>query len=223
MMCFKTSYYFKILLATKKPLGFAARSHRHKTKMLSYNASDKQAFKSYFVKPEPAKRKRGRPKKKKRKKKTVQAKQLQTRLQTKDGNVRSIRQLDAQLVSVVQHGLRTKCTRINWDVEPHRSLRARLVESWTTKSDLYTPGDSFQRFCTKNAIHRQVLGRYLKKVANGTKPKKRGRKTFLSHDVMVHLCEGLFFLFRIPTCFHQYIFLPLSFLLLIARSCEATR
>ena len=104
--------------------------------------------------------------------------------------------LRATLEGVVAKGLRGKSVRTNWDVGESRALRARLAQSWLSKSDLFdNPEDSFQRFCQKNGIPRNVLRRYLDKKKAGESPKKRGRPTLLSEDVMRHICEGFSMLY----------------------------
>ena len=100
-------------------------------------------------------------------------------------------ELDAQLEGTIAKYKRTKQSRINWDRPDNAEYRERLVTSWKTKTDLYRVGDSFCRFCKRNGIDRLVLLRYMKRIDAGDPPKKRGRKTLLSEDVMTHICEGL--------------------------------
>lgn len=96
--------------------------------------------------------------------------------------------------------------RINWDVEPNKSLRERLYKSWTEQTDKWRAGEKFGRFCERTGISRHVLRNYIHKKQSGEKPKKRGRKPALEESVMRHLCEGtcfafyfVFFAFRLFT------------------------
>ena len=102
--------------------------------------------------------------------------------------------LDARLEAQVQASravVRSAESRINWDVEPHFSLRKRIADSWQNKNDLYAKGDNMYRFCKRVHMARATLCRYLKKLKNGVQnPSKRGRKTHLSESVMRHICEG---------------------------------
>jgi len=92
--------------------------------------------------------------------------------------------------------VRTPKCRINWDKEPHYSLRQRIADSWILKKDLWTKGETLRKFCERMNMSRPVLHRYLSKrkqeLKDGTKSKayKRGRKTHLSESVMRHVCEG---------------------------------
>ena len=88
-------------------------------------------------------------------------------------------------------------SRINWDVEPHCTLRNRIADSWIKKEDLYATNDTLNKFCTRCEFSRAVLMRYLptrRKQLAGEAVKsrrKRGRPTHLSESVMRHICEGV--------------------------------
>ena len=87
-------------------------------------------------------------------------------------------------------------TRVNWDEEPHFSLRKRVADAWINKEDLYVTGDSLYSFCERTTVSRAVLTRYLprrrKEIEDGiTIPAgKRGRPAHLSESVQRHVCEG---------------------------------
>ena len=165
-----------------------------------YNDADSAAFVSFFVKS----RKRGRPKKKKSKrgrpKKTVDNKTGKQCMV--DMTVKAAPQLDAKLEKQVQASRAARKNvraRVNWDIEPHATLRNRIADSWIKKKDLYVKGETMCAFCTRTNFSRAVLGRYIpqrkKFLEGGAKemppPKKRGRPTHLSESVMRHICEGL--------------------------------
>ena len=172
-----------------------------------YDDADKQRFVSYFSKP----KKRGRPPKKKRKrgrpkkepnKKVQSQKQCMIDMTTKE----SADQLDARLEATVKASRdarkRQNSSRINWDVEPHCTLRNRIADSWIKKEDLYAKNDTLNSFCTRCNFSRAVLTRYLprrrKELAGDVVEarRKRGRPTHLSESVMRHICEGnLLFIF----------------------------
>ena len=164
---------------------------------LRYTCADKKNFKKYFLKPP---KKRGRPKKKKlqgrgRKKVKLlqQRRKLQKHFVKKEKSLAEakVAEAKAQLEGIIAAAKREgKAKRTNWDISPNKQLREKLARSWLEKKDLYEHGDSFQRFCNRNAINRHVLSRYLQNQAAGIQPKKRGRPTLLAHDVMMHLCEG---------------------------------
>ena len=131
---------------------------------LNYSKQEKKAFVQYFAKP---KRKRGRPKKKaKAKKKTSKRKRVKAQAII-DLTKRTANQLSAQLDGALTTAKRAKATRINWDKPENAKLRLRLAISWEKKNDLYQEGDSFNRFCTRNAINRKVLERFVAKRARG--------------------------------------------------------
>ena len=100
--------------------------------------------------------------------------------------------LDARLEGTLAKRPRGPSMRINWDLPQNFKLRRRLADSWTNKNDLYVAGDSFGAFCTKTAIDRNVLKRYLqgKYLKSNQLSSRRGRPTLLAESVMRHLCEG---------------------------------
>ena len=85
-----------------------------------------------------------------------------------------------------------KLTRTNWDTPENSALRERLANSWENRNDLFTEGESFGRFCIRNAIDRNVLLRFMQRRKAKMPPQKRGRPTLLSLNVMEHLCERKF-------------------------------
>ena len=142
-------------------------------KQLRYEAADRIRFKAYFVPPKP---KRGRPKKKKRKgrpRKRARNDKQQCMIvvisdsgsETEEAIIdlvgKDAESLDARLEGVVAKALRNKQQRINWDIEPNSSLRLRMADSWHNKNDLYNKGESFNKFCVRMAISRNVLQRFL--------------------------------------------------------------
>ena len=157
------------------------------------------AFRDYFGE-QPRKRKRGRPRKKKKRKrgrkkqhevvdlsKPAQQSQMVIDVSADDGDKAK---LDAKLAGLIAKEKRTMNTiqkRVNWAVSPWKEQLARLKKSWINKNDLFKDGMTFNNFCERNGVSYSVMRRYLK---NPTK-KKRGRKTLLSEDVMLHLCEGM--------------------------------
>ena len=190
---------------------------------LRYGSKSVQRFETYFT---PPKKKRGRPKKKKRGAKKKTAKRLRTSEkqimlgQTDDNtvdltNAKELDDLDARLEGVVAKDRRSTGSRINWDKEPNASLRIRIADSWTKKNDLHEEGESFNRFCNRMGIHRNVLTRFLEGkyfcilyiIMNdgdylnmticfagkykGAKAKSRGRPSLLSESVMRHMCESM--------------------------------
>lgn len=175
-----------------------------RTASMRYSDVDKRSFKSYFTPPAPVKRKRGRPKKKKRKIKVKtekvceikQPKKQQKKIKSEHAkklSVRTSEQLHASLEGVIAKCLRQKkATRENWDKGANKVLREKLAQSWLNKNDAYKDGETFERFVKRNGIPRNCLRRYLAKKKAGEAPKKRGRPTLLSEDVMRHICESLF-------------------------------
>ena len=164
-------------------------------KMLAYSNQDRTRFKKYFCEQE-RKKKRGRPRKRKRKQKktktsTSTIKTVPKRSAKKKKKAR--RRLFAKLNAVAEKAKREDLCRINWDIEPHKSHRERVAQSWLEKNDLYKEGESFGFFCKKHVIDRNVLRRYLESKETGKKSNKRGRPTHLSESVMRHVCEGQFF------------------------------
>lgn len=108
--------------------------------------------------------------------------------------------LDAKLEATIKAN-RSKAKqkpgrRINWDSEPHFSLRQRVADAWIKQNDFYVPGDSMYSFCNRTTVSRAVLIRYLpkrrKEIDEGiTIPAgKRGRPAHLSESVQRHICEG---------------------------------
>ena len=97
--------------------------------------------------------------------------------------------LDGTIAALKRAGPRR---RTNWDREQNAAIRARLADAWEDKNDLYEQGESFNKFCTRNGIDRNVLRRFLDNRKRGDPPKKRGRPTLLSEDVMRHLAERKF-------------------------------
>ena len=164
---------------------------------LQYSNRDVKEFRNYFGEP---KKKRGRPKKKKGKaksgRKKKKGKQITIDLTTTE-NVRTTARRDAEMAGLVQMHSRTTLSRTNWDKPENAELRMRLAESWVEKKDLYRAGETFYRFCMRNGIDRNVLSRFIARQKQGIPPKKRGRKTILSEDVIKHLCEGGFFSVRV--------------------------
>ena len=174
---------------------------------LRYGASSKASFKKYFAKAQ----KRGRPKKKKKrgrpKKKTKSKQQtidLTATSPPADIIARSVKALKTRLEGELLRETFThhRCRRTNWDTPANAARRKRYADSWTSESDLYRQGESFQHFCDRLAIDRNVLRRYiaLKYSAPATaavaRPTRgRGRPSLLSESVMRHICEGLILLF----------------------------
>ena len=172
-----------------------------------YNDSDKNAFKTYFVKKKKRdrlkkkKRKRGRPRKETQPKDKVRE-ELKKRSQMigKDGLTPKARaNLDARLEAAIAAGRLNKNSdskRVNWDVEPNASIRRRCADSWINKDDLYVEGETFNAFVNRTPCSRGVLLRYIpvrKKELAGepvAKKGKRGRPAHLSLSVMQHICEG---------------------------------
>ena len=168
---------------------------------MKYDRESIARFETYFVPPKP---KPGRPRKKKRgrpKLETTPAEKKQCMINLADAGDNStidltqkdLDQLDARLEGVVSRAKRDAEKRINWDVDPYCTLRKNIADSWVNKNNLYTFGDSFNRFCWKMGIDRNVLKRYLNgkyKKGADEKQKTRGRPTQLSPSVMRHLCEG---------------------------------
>lgn len=176
---------------------------------LRYDRNSIDRFEEYFATP-PAPRSRGRPKKKTHTKKrgrpakqkgpqTFQAQTMMTQVvgqpEVIDLTAKDNDKLDARLEGALAKRSRTSLhkQRTNWDTPPNFALRKRIADSWTTKSDLYTLGDSFGGFCVKMGIHRNVLKRYMqgKYLKNQSRVQiSRGRPTLLKESVMRHLCEG---------------------------------
>ena len=177
-----------------------------------YSNTDKQQFKSFFVK----KRKRGRPKKKKRGRPRKQ-KKVDNKTQCMiDLTPKAAENLDARLEKAVKASraaVPKQASRINWDKEPHFSLRKRVADSWILKKDLWTKGETLRKFCERMHVSRPVLCRYLPKrkkeleSGNAEEPSKRGRKTHLSESVMRHICEGVscFFVCIVVYCLLNYL------------------
>ena len=63
-------------------------------------------------------------------------------------------------------------------------------------------------FCTRNAIPRQVLHRFLRHLKSGEEKKRRGRPSLLSVDVMIHLCERTFFFSVLVYCVQESMYAP---------------
>ena len=86
-------------------------------------------------------------------------------------------------------------SRINWDDEPHFSLRKRVADAWINKNDFFVKGDTMYSFCQRTTVSRAVLSRYLprrkKELAEGivVEGGKRGRPAHLSLSVQRHVCE----------------------------------
>ena len=174
---------------------------------LHYGASSKASFENYFAKPAKRgrpkkKKKRGRPKKKAKSKQQKIAIDLTGNSPPADITARSGEALQARLAGELlrETSLRSRRTRTNWDTPANAARRKRYADSWTSKNDLYREGESFQRFCDRLAIDRNVLRRYINtKYAapattatdRATPRRGRGRPSLLSESVMRHLCEGL--------------------------------
>ena len=86
--------------------------------------------------------------------------------------------------------VRARVCRTNWDTPKFSAIRDRIANSWVDKTDLYRDGESYQRFCIRCGISRNVLTRYLQNKKGKFTGKKRGRPSLLSRSIMVHLCEG---------------------------------
>ena len=170
--------------------------------LLTYDKASVQRFEKYFTKPP---RKRGRPRKKKGKVgrprgKKATSKHCQTMVsmddQCIDLTVKSNSTLDARLEGVCAKQLLLNqeggIARINWDQPQRDDLRLRIADSWYLKCDLYQKGESFNKFCIRLAIDRNVLRRFLtgKYSSIQKQLKARGRPALLSKSVMKHLCEG---------------------------------
>lgn len=136
---------------------------------MQYDSNSIKRFQDYFVPPKPKagrrrKKKRGRPK---RAATPVQKKQCMINLADEDDTIdltqtpKDRDQLDARLEGVVNRSKRSPDERINWDVEPYFSIRKNIADSWVNKNNLYTYGDSFNKFCIKMGIDRNVLKRYM--------------------------------------------------------------
>ena len=172
---------------------------------LEYDHASKKRFKEYFLQPKP---KRGRPKKKKRgrpkkskSKSTAQTKITSSKRKTIDLTIdeespkqKKLAGLDARLHGAVQSSKRysrSHVIRTNWEDAKHSQLRDRIADSWEKKTDLYKEGESFNKFCIRCGINRNVLKRYLeRRGAVGLDVRPRGRPPLLDKSVMVHLCEG---------------------------------
>ena len=184
-----------------------------------YNDDDKARFKSYFIVP---KRKPGRPRKRKRgrpagKRKTDEKESRTAQLMIDGGAKQVDNLLDARLEATIKASrarskVRTAKCRINWDKEPHYSLRQRIADSWILKKDLWMKGETLRKFCERMNMSRPVLHRYLSKrkqeLKDGIKSKasKRGRKTHLSESVMRHVCEGGWVLLCCCMLVHRILF-----------------
>ena len=166
-----------------------------------YNDDDKASFVGFFIKPKrkagrPRKRKRGRPRKSaaKNTRSATQNMIVDDELQPK-----AYEDMDARLEATIRatRAIHSHQSRMNWDLEPHSTLRDRIADSWIGHKDLWQKDESFAKFCKRMHISRTVLTRYLpkrkKELKEGVpaKPSKRGRKTHLSESVMTHICEGL--------------------------------
>ena len=163
-----------------------------------YSNADNHKFKSFFTK----KRKRGRPKKKKRGRPPKKQKKAETQSKTQcmiDLTPKAAENLDARLENAIKASraaVPKSQSRINWDKEPHFSLRKRVADSWILKKDLWVKGETLRKFCDRMHVSRPVLCRYLPKrkkeleSGNAGEVSKRGRKTHLPEDVMRHICEG---------------------------------
>ena len=182
---------------------------------------DVRAFEDFFNRPKkrgrPKKKKRGRPKKKqkacKSKKKQTQIIDLTANNGTdKHGNVKKggivlKARLEGVIATEANHD-NSPAARINWDTPENSARRKRFADSWTHQNDLYRPGDSFQNFCNRCAIHRNVLKRFLigKYQVEEVGPTKqgRGKPSLLSKTVMRHLCEGMLTMLfkRLQCCRH---------------------
>ena len=110
-------------------------------------------------------------------------------------NVRTTAKKDAHMEGLVAMNSRKKSRRTNWDKPENAALRTKLAESWLGKKELYRAGETFCRFCERNGIDRNVLSRFIARKNTGVAPKKRGRPTKLSEDVIRHLCEGWYWVF----------------------------
>ena len=182
-----------------------------------YDDADKAKFVSYFTKPKkrgrPKKRRRGRPKKKKPTDDESAASAQCMIDMTRKVEPNLDARLEAQVLASRAACSDAKTRRVNWDIEPHSSLRNRVADSWINKNDLYTKGDTFYKFCARTNFSRSTLTRYLplrrKFLQDGVapQPKKRGRKTHLCESVMRHICEGLFasFLAKLLSRTHTHI------------------
>ena len=171
--------------------------------LLQYNHKDKLQFVNYFRKS-TEKRKRGRPRKKKRgsnahkkKKAKYKYKATKQRMFKAKNNVIDLTSpkvadaLDARLEGALTKCARTSVTRINWDKGEMFLLRKRFADSWFKGCDLYKKGESFNAFCTRMGIDRNVMLRYLKgKYIDASLATRRGRPSHLPVSVMRHLCEG---------------------------------
>ena len=162
---------------------------KHEAESKFYDREDKKRFVNYFIKP-PAKR--GRPKKKKvvgrPRKAVVKKKESQTMMGVSVDDLTPKQQanLDARLEEACKQSKASKQSKLNkqqrtkWDLPDNAKLRQRIASSWT---------ETFNKFCQRVGIKRNVLNRFLERNPNKTR-KKRGRPTLLSESVMRHLCEG---------------------------------
>ena len=190
-----------------------------------YTHQEKATFAAYFQQPDK-KRKRGRPKKRKRKKKCTNSACAKSGAEIERGEKKKARRrLFAKCQAVVNADKQRDRCRINWDVEPHKSHRDKLAQSWLHKNDLYEEGESFGMFCKRQAIDRNVLKRYLQKTEAGTASTRRGRPTFLSESVMRHICESTFISFFFLFFVVVVVVFPADYSsrLPITNSCGATR
>ena len=165
---------------------------------LVYDEESKAKFKQYFTQPSAKKgrskkKKRGRPSKRKIKK-TRQIR-MRTAIDLTSPKKKKLAGLDARLHGAVESSKRysrSGVIRTNWDDAKHAAVRDRIANSWEQKNDLYVEGESFNRFCVRTDISRNVLKRYLEKRMNGDNTGcQRGRPALLNKSVMVHLCELL--------------------------------
>lgn len=174
-------------------------------KKMQYDAASVESFQNFFHKPKkrgrPKKKKRGRPKSKKKKTSKAKAKQIPivdlTGKTLVDLSVASATALKARLAGVMLNDAKTTHRRVNWDVKENFERRQRYADSWTKKIDLFRAGESFQNFCDRcgidrNVLRRYIAGKYSQQVVGMTKPRGRGKPSLLPESVMRHLCEGLF-------------------------------
>ena len=149
-----------------------------------------KAFENYFKKP---KRGRGRPRKRQGKNKQKADKRKGKKVV--DLTKRKAEELSASLDGLLAQDKAKRAKsqpkkRTNWDTPENAKVRNKIADDWEKKEGKYIEGDSFRHFCIRNNIDRKVLKRFLDRRKAGEKPKKRGRPTLLSYDVMLHLCEG---------------------------------
>ena len=156
------------MLQRVEPAAEAHGGQQEEVASTFYNDADKSRFESFFI----TKRKRGRPPKKKKKrgrprKKSVTANsKKKQRMCDVDLTSKAADNLDHRLEAAVQASraaIPKSSVRINWDREPHYSLRKRVADSWILKKDLWIKSETLRKFCDRMHVSRPVLCRYLPK------------------------------------------------------------